>query len=99
MIYELDVTSRELSTLKDHYYLMERNIREEIRSEFNKAILDKDQKIAEQKFANTKFRNEACIGMREQIEIEIGELDQKVKSISNDTNLRKNGDKSMLAKK
>jgi hypothetical protein len=42
MIYELDVTSRELSTLKDHYYLMERNIREEIRSEFNKAILDKD---------------------------------------------------------
>ena len=42
MIYELDITCRELRTLKDHYYLMERNLREEIRSEFNKAILDKN---------------------------------------------------------
>jgi len=34
MIYELDVTTRELKTLKDHYYLMERLLREEIRLEF-----------------------------------------------------------------
>jgi hypothetical protein len=31
MIYELDVTNRELRSLKDHYYLMERYMREEIR--------------------------------------------------------------------
>mmetsp|Transcript_47154 Transcript_47154/g.62445 ORF Transcript_47154/g.62445 Transcript_47154/m.62445 type:complete len:123 (+) Transcript_47154:539-907(+) len=34
MIYELDVTNRELRTLKDHYYLMERYMREEIKKEF-----------------------------------------------------------------
>jgi len=34
MIYELDLTARELQTLKDHYYIMERNLREEIRLDF-----------------------------------------------------------------
>ena len=34
MIYELDVTSRELRSLKDHYYLMERFMQEEIKKEF-----------------------------------------------------------------
>jgi len=34
MIYELDVTNRELRTLKDHYYLMERFMKEEVRKEF-----------------------------------------------------------------
>jgi hypothetical protein len=31
MIYELDVSARELQTLKDHYYIMENCIRKEIR--------------------------------------------------------------------
>ena len=34
MIYELDVTNRELRTLKDHYYLMEGYMREEIQRDF-----------------------------------------------------------------
>ena len=34
MIYELDLTARELQTLKDHYYIMERNLREEIGLDF-----------------------------------------------------------------
>lgn len=40
MIYELDVGARELQTLKDHYYIMEKCIRNEIRQEFNKELLD-----------------------------------------------------------
>jgi len=36
IIYELDVTSRELRSLKDHYYLMEKYMREEVRSEFHR---------------------------------------------------------------
>ena len=36
MVYELDVTNRELRSLKDHYYLMETYMREEIRKEFYK---------------------------------------------------------------
>ena len=34
MIYELDVTNRELRTLKDHYYQMGDFLREEIKQEF-----------------------------------------------------------------
>ena len=34
MIYEHDLTTRELRTLKDNYYEMEDTMREEIRLEF-----------------------------------------------------------------
>lgn len=38
MIYELDISARELQTLKDHYYVMESNIRAEIQAEYNDKI-------------------------------------------------------------
>lgn len=41
MIYELDVTNRELRTLKDHYYLMERFMRDEIDKEYMKEMEEK----------------------------------------------------------
>jgi hypothetical protein len=34
MIYELDLTARELLTLKDHYYIMEKCLREDIKLDF-----------------------------------------------------------------
>lgn len=46
MIYELDVTNRELRTLKDHYYLMERFMKEEVRKEFQKELSVKNNKIS-----------------------------------------------------
>ena len=62
MIYELDVTNRELRTLKDHYYLMERYMREEIRKEFQKEISCKNNLIHKLKddFGNyqDKMKNE-----------------------------------------
>lgn len=45
MIYELDVTNCELRQLKDHYYLMERFLREEIRREFKSELSSKDDRI------------------------------------------------------
>ena len=45
MIYELDVTNCELRQLKDHYYLMERYMREEIRKEFQKEVHTKNNTI------------------------------------------------------
>jgi hypothetical protein len=38
MIYEHDMTSRELRVLKDNYYLMESNMRSEIKLEFSRTI-------------------------------------------------------------
>jgi len=45
MIYELDVTNRELRALKDHYFLMERFMRQEINEDFQKDLLTKQNKI------------------------------------------------------
>ena len=49
MIYELDVTNCELRQLKDHYYLMERFLREEIRREFKSELSTKDDMITKLK--------------------------------------------------
>lgn len=45
IIYELDVTNRELRSLKDHYYLMERYMREEIKKEFLKDLRMRDNAL------------------------------------------------------
>ena len=42
MIYELDVTNRELRSLKDHYYQMGDFLREEIKQEFAQDLQEKD---------------------------------------------------------
>jgi hypothetical protein len=46
MIYELDCGARELQTLKDHYYVMENCIRDEIRNEFRSEIQEKGALIS-----------------------------------------------------
>ena len=38
MIYEHDMTSRELRCLKDNYYLMEAEMRNEVKLEFSREI-------------------------------------------------------------
>lgn len=45
MIYELDISARELQTLKDHYYVMENNIRQEVLNEYNDKIKLMEQEI------------------------------------------------------
>ena len=56
IIYELDVTNRELRSLKDHYYLMERFMREEIKKEFRKEMHTRDNKILHLKDEFSNFR-------------------------------------------
>ena len=56
IIYELDVTNRELRSLKDHYYLMEKFMREEIRREFSEELHEKDNAIVKLTEDNAAFR-------------------------------------------
>ena len=56
IIYELDVTNRELRSLKDHYYLMEKYMREEIKKEFLKDIHTRDNTILKMKDNFSNFR-------------------------------------------
>lgn len=65
MIYELDVGARELQTLKDHYYVMEKCIRKEIRQEFTNEILEKGTLIARQKDDFQQFRKEINFDLAE----------------------------------
>lgn len=45
LVYQLDVTSRELRMLKDNFFLMEGLMHKEMRHEFEKAISERDNKI------------------------------------------------------
>lgn len=45
IIYELDISNRELRMLKDNFYLMEKMMRQEIRHEYEKTIQEKDNLI------------------------------------------------------
>ena len=56
MIYELDVTNRELRSLKDHYYLMEKYMREELRREFSQELHEKGQMLMRLSETNDQFR-------------------------------------------
>ena len=56
IIYELDVTNRELRSLKDHYYLMERYMKEEIRREFSQELHEKDNEIKKLSEHNENFK-------------------------------------------
>ena len=56
IIYELDVTNRELRSLKDHYYLMEKYMREELRREFSQELHEKDNEIKKLSEDNANFK-------------------------------------------
>lgn len=49
MIHEMDVTSRELRNLKDHYYLMEKFTKQEVHSLFKREISAYQNQIKELK--------------------------------------------------
>jgi len=79
MIYELDISARELQTLKDHYYIMEKCIRTEIRKEFSSEILEKGSLITKQKNDFNQFRRIINIDLSESVAKEISVLDTKFK--------------------
>ncbi len=79
MIYELDLTARELQTLKDHYYIMEKNLREEIRLDFMSDLNSKGTLIRKQKDDFLDFRKQINNELSEEIATQINDLDQLVK--------------------
>ncbi len=80
MIYELDLTARELQTLKDHYFVMEKCLREEIRLDFVNDLNNKGILINKYKEDFSAFRKEINIELQEEVAREINEIDLKVKS-------------------
>jgi hypothetical protein len=75
MIYELDVAHRELRTLKDHYYEMEKCLRAEIRNEYKQKIDNQSTMIDKQKNDFFAFRNETAKELKEEVAIEISHID------------------------
>ena len=61
MIYELDMGARELQTLKDHYYVMENSLRQEIKMEFTRQLTAQASDIKRKKEENQAFRNRISV--------------------------------------
>jgi hypothetical protein len=90
MIYELDISQRELRTLKDHYYEMESCLRTEIRSEFTKSLNDQNTMITKQKGDFGAFRNETTKELIEEVANELQTLEEKVKRTATMRSLNQN---------
>jgi hypothetical protein len=73
IIYELDVTNRELRTLKDHYYLMERELRAEIGGEFRRSLEERGNELKRLGDANGEFRTKLRNEMSLQVDEVLGE--------------------------
>lgn len=79
IIYELDVTNRELRTLKDHYYQMEGYMREEIRREFEKTLEENASILKSTKRSNEDFRAKLATEMSAHVEAFFGDAATKGK--------------------
>ena len=89
MIDELDVNNRELRSLKDHYYLMERYLREEIKKEFQKKIHNEENKLL---LRNDDFRNykeQIKLELQHECATEIDNLQDRIEELRGGNNLGK----------
>ena len=67
MIYELDLTARELQTLKDHYYMMEKCLREDIRLDYINELNSKGILVKKQKEDFVEFRKQLNNELSEEV--------------------------------
>ena len=78
LIYELDVSSRELRVLRDNYRLMQTMMMEELRSKYVRSIQSKENKIAQ---LRERFNQQQELVARETVaavESAFGGLDEQV---------------------
>lgn len=82
LIYELDITHRELRMLKDNYFLMEGMMRDEIRKEFIDEITNKNYIIQKLKQGFDEFRKEIDARINERGYQEILEIGPRIKAMA-----------------
>jgi len=58
IIYELDLSNRELRMLKDNFYLMERLMRQELHHEYQASIEQRDLEIKRLNEGFTEYRKD-----------------------------------------
>jgi len=81
MIYELDVTNRELRTLKDHYHQMESFMREEIRKEFQRRLQISQNENFQLKDNFGNYKNKLQHELQEKVASKIHELEDNTLKI------------------
>ena len=80
IIYELDITHRELRMLKDNYYLMERMMREEIQRQFIDEITEKDYLIKKYREGFDEYKTRVNKGISSEVYNEITTIENRVKA-------------------
>jgi hypothetical protein len=83
IIYELDITHRELRMLKDNYYLMERMMREEIQRQFIDEITEKDYLIKKYREGFKEYKERVNKGISSEVYDEITTIEERVKARAN----------------
>ena len=67
IIYELDVSNRELRTMKDNFFMMERMMRQELRHEYERAIIERENQMNRYKESFHTYKNDLNNQIKEEV--------------------------------
>ncbi|CAG9310909.1 unnamed protein product [Blepharisma stoltei] len=80
LIYELDISHRQLQEIKNNMKLLEHQIREIVLSEYRQQIQEKDREIADLKQAFKSYRDEVSVELKTDIDSQKAEALNEIKS-------------------
>ena len=83
IIYELDITHRELRMLKDNYFLMKKIMKEEIRKEFIDEILENNYLICKYRQGFAEYKKIVNVSINSEVYNEITSIENRVKARAN----------------
>lgn len=90
LIYELDVSQRELRVLRDNYRLMKKMMLEDLKHEYMKSIQDRDNKIGQLRNQYKEHRErvtaETIVAVSDNFKKLEDEVDKKRRDIDNINN-------------
>ena len=79
LLYELDLSTRELRLLKDHIYLLENTMRQEIKNDYERDIANLTDELARYKANFGAYKSELNNWVKEEVAVRIGEVGKEVK--------------------
>ena len=81
IIYELDLASRELRTVKDNVYIMERRMRQELRHEYERSIVERENESRKYKESFVNYKSDLNNQMIEVVASRINEAQIEIKNM------------------
>jgi hypothetical protein len=81
IVYELDLSSRELRLMKDSVFAMERMMRGELRHEYERFILERENEVARYRASFNGYKDDLNNQIKEEVAVRINETGVEIKNL------------------